>query len=368
MRGVDIIEGIQNYVVNWAKIKKGENILIVADSLADPMVVDLTATVARAQKANVVVSWIEFNPIQAQGGGKIIEAALKGTDKLLRFTFSLSHDKGTVEACQEFGLRMYGVANPTKEFFASEAATFPIPLIIEISRETVQRARASKQVHITDDKGTDLWAEGRPENWGCDIRPKDFEGNYLNWDYDTNLPGNYPMTFPGAHTGLIPPENGNGVTVFDAFSRIGICKTPLKLTFKDNYFIKVEGGDEADTLKSMIEGVPHANFFVEIMFGLHPKTRNILDQKPIPNEAERRAGNLHIGVGNRRVMSMRPFKVTSKIQYHFDGFILNPTITIGDDVLVNKGRLTVLDSPRIRELAKEYGNPDKLLAQTYGKG
>ena len=55
MRSVDIIEGIQNYVVNWAKIQKGEDILIVADSLADPLVVDLTATVARGQKANVIV-------------------------------------------------------------------------------------------------------------------------------------------------------------------------------------------------------------------------------------------------------------------------------------------------------------------------
>ena len=366
MKSVDIIEGIQNYVVNWAKIKKGENILIVADSLADPDVVDLTAAVARGQKANVVVSWIEFNPLQAQGGGKILEAAIKGTDKLLRFTFAMSHDRGTVEACQEFGLRMYGVANPTKEFFASEAAKFPVPLIIEIARETVQRARAGKRVHITDDKGTDLWAEGRPENWGCAIRPRDFRGDYKNWDYDTELPGNYPMTFPGEVVGLIPPENGNGVTVFVAYSRIGICKTPLKFTFKDNYFIKVDGGEEADALKGIIEGIPHANFLDEIMFGLHPKTRNILDQKPIPNEAERRAGNLHIGVGNRRLMSMRPFKETSKIELHLDGFILNPTITVGEDVLVDKGRLTVLDSPRIRELAKEYGNSDKLLAQTFG--
>jgi len=363
MKSIDIIEGIQNYVVNWAKIKKGENILIVADSLADELVVDLTATVARGQGAKVVVCWIEFNPLQTMGGGKIIDNALKGADKLLRFTFALSHDKGTVEACQEYGLRMYGVTNPTRDFLASEAARFPVELMIEIQRETVQRARKARNIHITDEKGTDFTAEGRPENWSSEIRPKDFKGDYKNWDMDLELTGNYPMTFPGSMTGLIPPENGNGTVVFDVFSGIGVCKTPLRLTCKDNYFTSIEGGEEAETLKRMWKGVPHANYLVEIMWGLHPKCRNILEQKPLPNEAERRAGNLHIGTGNRRLMSMRPFKEKSKTQYHLDGFIVNPTVTIGNDVLIDKGRLAVFDDPRIRDIAKKYGDPDKLLAK-----
>lgn len=373
MKSVDVIEGIQNYILNWVKVRKGENILIVADSLADPLIIDLAAAVAKAQKANVVVSWIEFNPLQTQGGGKIIEWALKGADKVLRFTFAISHDKGTVEACQEYGVRLYGVTNPTSDFFASEAAQFPVPLILEIAKETVHRARSHTKIHITHENGTDLWAEGRPENWGSATRPRDFGGDYKDWDYDTELPGNYPMTFPGEVVGLIPPDTANGVAVYHAYSRVGVCKTPLKLTFKDCYFINVEGGDEATVLRNVIHGVPHANYLEEIMFGLHPKARNILDQKPLPNEAERRAGNLHLGNGNRRLMSMKPFadndlgrvfapKETSKAQLHLDGFILNPTITIGDDVLIDKGRLTVLDSPRIREIAREYGDPDKLLS------
>jgi hypothetical protein len=206
MRGIDIIEGMQNYVINWAKVKKGENVLILADSLADEFVVEQAATVCRGQGANVVVSWIEFNPVQTLGGGKIIDAALTGTDKMLRFTFATSHDRGTLKACREYGLRIYAVCNPTRDFFASEAARFPVELMVEIARETVQRARAGRKIHITDKKGTDLRVEGRPENWSCEIRPRGFQGDYRTWVYDTDLPGNYPMTFPGSMTGLIPPE------------------------------------------------------------------------------------------------------------------------------------------------------------------
>ncbi len=362
MRGVDVIEGIHNYIVNWVKVKKGENVLLLADSLADSLVVEMAAAVARAQGAHVVVSWIEYNPVQTMGGGKIIDAALTGTDKMLRFTFATSHDAGTVKACREYGLRIYGVCNPTQEFFASEAARFPVKLMLEIARETVQRARAGRNIHITDKKGTDLTAEGRPENWSCEIRPKGFKGDYRTWDYDTELPGNYPMTFPGSVTGLIPPEKANGVAYFDAFSSIGVCEEPMKFTFKENRFVSVEGGKEADQFNATYSGIPNVNAVVEIMYGLHPKTRNILDQKPFPNEAERRAGNLHIGVGNRPLMSMKPWKEKASKQYHLDGFILKPTIKINDEVLIDNGRLTFLDDPRIREIAKKYGDPDKLLA------
>lgn len=363
MRGVDVIEGIQNYVINWVKVKKGENVLLLADSLADESIVEQTATVVRGQGANIVVCWIEYNPIQTMGGGKIIEAALAGTDKMLRFTFATSHDRGTVKACREHGLRIYGVCNPTEEFFASEAARFPVELMLEIARESVQRSRAGKRIHITDRKGTDLTAEGRPENWSCEIRPWGFKGDYRTWVYDTDIPGNYPMTFPGSITGLIPPDNANGVAYFDAFSSIGVCEETLKFTFKDNRFISVEGGKEADRFNSTYTGIPNINALVEIMFGLHPKTRNLLDQKPFPNEAERHAGNLHLGVGNRPLMSMKPWKEKSAKEYHLDGFILKPTITINDEVLIEDGRLTIFDDPRIREIASKYGNPDKLLAQ-----
>jgi hypothetical protein len=362
MRGVDVIEGIQNYIINWVKVKKGENILLVADGLADESVVELAATVARAQGASVVVSWIEFNPIQTLGGGKIINAALTAADKMLRFTFATSHDAGTVKACREYGLRIYGVCNPTEEFFASEAARFPVELMLEIARETVQRARAGRKVHITDKKGTDLTAEGVPENWSCEIRPRGFKGDYSTWDYDTELPGNYPMTFPGSIVGLIPPENGSGVAYMDAFSSIGVCEEPMKFTFKDNRIVSVEGGKEADQFNAAYAGIPNINAFVEIMWGLHPKTRNILDQKPFPNEAERRAGNLHLGIGNRPLMSMRPWKEKAAREYHLDGFVLKPTIAIDDKVLIDNGRLLVLDDHRIREIAKKYGDPDKLLA------
>jgi hypothetical protein len=100
------------------------------------------------------------------------------------------------------------------------------------------------------------------------------------------------------------------------------------------------------------------------MFGLHPKVRDApLDQKPIPNEAERRYGNIHIAIGNMRCFSMYPFEETGGTELHLDGFVLDPTIEIDGEPVVEDGELTFLDDPDIREVAEKHGDPDELLKQ-----
>ena len=122
MRATDRAPGIRNYVENWAEVEAGENVILVADSYANEDMVNEVAAEARAMGADVVVSWIDFNPIQAQGGGPIIDEALTAADKMLRMTFATSHDRGTQKAIMEHGLQMYSVANPhDPEFFVQEA-------------------------------------------------------------------------------------------------------------------------------------------------------------------------------------------------------------------------------------------------------
>jgi hypothetical protein len=362
MRETDIIEGVQNYVVNWARVQRGEHVLVVADSIADRMVVDLIAAVAKGQGANVVVAWIDFNPRQTQGAGPIIGAALQGADKLLRLNFALSHDKDTSQALQEYGVSMYGVCNPVPQFFASEAARFPVELTHAILHKTLEIVWREKvtTVRVTDPKGTDVQAKGYAKDWGGD-----YMNSALRWD----MPGVYPRTFPGAIVGLVPPFAGEGVAIFDAYSGIGICQEPLKLTFEDNHCTHIEGGIEASKLRSMIRGIPGGNFLCEIMFGLNPKIRSNapLDQKPIPNEAERRAGNLHIGMGNRPLWSwvfeeMKGVKGPYR-QSHLDGFLVKPSVYVNGEPIIEGGHLTILDDPQVREVAKKYGDPEELLAE-----
>jgi hypothetical protein len=60
---------------------------------------------------------------------------------------------------------------------------------------------------------------------------------------------------------------------------------------------------------------------------------------------------------------MYPFEETGGTELHLDGFVLDPTIEIDGDPVVEDGELTFLDDPDIREVAAEHGDPDKLLTQ-----
>jgi hypothetical protein len=48
--------------------------------------------------------------------------------------------------------------------------------------------------------------------------------------------------------------------------------------------------------------------------------------------------------------------------FHWDGGGLKPTLTLGKKTIIDRGYLTMLDDPDVRELASKYGNPDDFLS------
>lgn len=356
LRPVDIMPGIQNYVVNWACVKSGEEIVVLADSLADELVVELTAATAAAQGANARVIWIDFNPVPVQGAGPAVSAALQQADKVFRFTFATSHDKETARAYQEYGTTIFGCASPTREFFASEAARYPVELILAIGRKVLEKvwSKPTAMLRLTHENGSDF---------RCEVRSEDWVGDCANPHFKWDVPGVYPRNFPGAIVGVLPPRNAEGVIKFHAYAGgIGMCQD-LRLTYENNKCVKIQGGPEADQLRALIKDVPHANTVVEVMWGLHPRIRPDapLDQKPIPSEAERRAGNVHVAIGNRpwwgHMMKLPP----TKVNRHLDGFITGASLYIDDEPIIDEGYLCVLDDPEVREIASKYGDPRRLL-------
>lgn len=363
LRIVDIIEGIQNYVCNWAKVRKGEEVVIVADSKADELVVETTAGMVQAQGANVQVIWISHNPIPLQGAGRSVTAALERADKYLRLNHATGHDKETQTAVMAYGLSVFGVASTSREFFASEAARYPIELVLAMGRKQIEKIFKKRRVKVrlTHENGTDLRAEGAAEDWVCDYCNPDF-----TWEVEgSRMGGVYPRQFPGAMVGLVPPLNGEGVVQFHAYAGIG--RSDLRLTYKDNKCVKIEG-PEASRLQELIKDVPMADTLVEIMFGLHPRIRPeaTIDQKPIPTEAERKAGNVHVAIGNRPWGRhfMKAHTPPGKIGRHLDGFIVKPSLYIDDEPVILKGHNTILDDPEIRKIASQYGDPARLLTET----
>lgn len=367
LRAVDIAPGIHNYVVNWAGVRRGEEVVVLADGMsADELVVESVASVASAQGAHVNVVWIPYNPIPVQGAGKSVSYALMQADKVFRLCWAVSHDKSSAYSYQMYGTSFFGCARPQRDFFASRAATFPIELTFAIARRQIERIWEFGRGHVVrvvHPNGTDLRAYGDPEDWVVDgVKPL---SRRRGWLEPKDIPGAYPNNFPGIVVGLVPPHGGQGMVKYESFAGIGA--TPdMTLTFDEGRAIQIRGGVEAARLRELIQGVPGGNTMVEIMWGLHPKIRADapIDQVPIPTEAERFAGNLHVAIGNRPWFGHVMRLEQSRVQRHLDGFMRKPSVYIDDEPIIENGYPLVLQDAEVRKVAAKYGDPDELLMPT----
>ncbi len=351
----EVMEGAKKFVIDFCRIKKGERVVILADDMADPFVTEVVGQLAQEAGAEVTSIWIKFSEIAYRGTSEAAYEAVKKADKYLRLSLNTGHHAlGMNIAMQEYGLSGYTLLPATPELLTSKAAKFPLELIKLIALKAFSWARKSKTLRITTPKGTDLFTELNPKNWAG--YPGRFQPEWRFYpDYIGLAPGDDPNTFPPGVCGTYPkPDTGKGVIFYDSMASVGVAKEPLVVTIENGWATKIEGGKEAEKLKSMLDPFKNSKHLSEIMFGLNPKSRINLSQKPTPLEAERHAGNTHIALG-RGIGAKYPSEV------HFDGFVLKPTIYLDGEPIVEKGHLVLLEDAEVRECAKKYGDPDEIL-------
>ena len=358
----EVMEGAKKFVIEFCRIRNGERVVILADDIADPFVTDTVAQLAREVGAEVTVMWVKFSEVAYKGTPEAVYEAAKKSEKFLRLSLNTGHHTlGLNIAMAEYGCSCYSLLPATPELLTSKAAKFPLEVINLIATKAFLRVRKAKTLRITTPKGTDLFTELNPKTW--DGYPgrwlPEWGGKKFYPDYIGLVPGDTPNTFPPGACGTYPkPDTGKGVIVFDSMASVGVAKESLVVTIKDGWATQIEGGEEAEKLRGYLDPVKNPKHLAEIMFGLNPKSRINLSQKPTPLEAERHAGNTHIALG-RGVGAKYPAST------HFDGFVLKPTLYLDGEPIIENGRLLFLDDREVRQCAKKYGNPDEILEDVW---
>jgi hypothetical protein len=54
--------------------------------------------------------------------------------------------------------------------------------------------------------------------------------------------------------------------------------------------------------------------------------------------------------------------------FHLDAMMVFPTLTVGDETVLDRGRLPFLEEEGFREVAAEFGDPDEFLAYPQVQG
>ncbi|MCS7182412.1 MAG: aminopeptidase [Thermoanaerobaculum sp.] len=137
---------------------------------------------------------------------------------------------------------------------------------------------------------------------------------------------------PSGEAYLMPEEGKTqGVVVVDgALAGIGRLQEPVRLTIVDGAVAAVEGGAQAQEFARQIEAAgPQARNVAELGVGTNPKAK----VTGVILEDEKVLGTVHIAFGNNVSMGG-----TVDVPFHVDGILLNPTLILDEEVLLENGQ------------------------------
>jgi hypothetical protein len=368
-RGASI--AIDDMLDKCAQIQEGQEVLILAqidglyggDNLVDEQAVSWIQAAVQSRGANASVLWIdEPDRPHAWRVPPVLKAALTGCDVMINHSFDLVTEE-IIEFRDLFGAKdpdfiMVRNFATTAPLLCTAWAQTPHELVSEIRYQASVPFKDGVAWRLTDENGTDLEgvvaASDNPFFPVYTTRRAEV-GGYRPWP-----------------EWVIPPINiksTNGTVVFDCmlswWSRyIGISpyfEKPIRLTIEDCRIKKIEGGQEAVALKSFLEEMKRflgdgVYDFPAIHTGVHPQA--IVGAHQCPSLLYRRvidhshACNIHFHIGAPAATKEYPYWM------HCTGDIRTATWQVGDTLLHDRGRLTVLDHPDVLAVAKRYpGRP-----------
>jgi hypothetical protein len=391
----DMLPGTMNCAENVVTIEPGENVLLLADTTTDFDIVEAYRVAYTAVKGKVSVLTV---PGVGAGGSaheltdkqlcglfpEVAVEAIKGCDLFINLTgfadmhgiYGAGHSKyglNPLDFYEKHNTRLLSVVIANKEGLASDWATYPQPLFKYLNFKAHEHMLSAvngdfdnAKVHVTDPQGTDLTITGFKMCTKGDLT-------------DEVRPIN---TFGTEQVGCIPhypTPNAEGVIVSTS-THPGYIPT-MKATIKEGRVVDLEGGGEVsgewmrDWKKGenqssegrvTIFGTPPGdgiNWFEELMYGIHPRAFRVGWKYRYEGSetfqawvgGTRRSGVLHFGIGGGKDEWYR----------HRDLEVYFPTLTVNDTVLIENGRLKILDMPEVIEEAKKYGDPDLLLNEKW---
>jgi len=230
--------------------------------------------------------------------------------------YSLTHTQARKKAT-EAGARGATMPGITRDIFV-ETMSADYSRINDMALKMVEALKGVKTIRVTSPSGTDIAfsIEGRPVIADTGIlREKGAFGN-----------------LPAGEVFVAPVEGtAEGVIVFDAsVASIGILKNPIKISVKEGFAVRIEGGEEASKLSRLLESVKHREAYNIAEFGIGCNTGarivgNILEDEKV-------FGTVHIALGDNSTFGGKTIA-----GIHLDGIITRPTVYADGRKIIENG-------------------------------
>jgi hypothetical protein len=373
MEAVGITSGaataISDFLDNCAEVKAGDEVVLVAhvdglyggDNVVDQQTIAWIQAAIQARKANPSILWIdEPAHLHKWRVPPVFMAALKASNVFINHSFDLTIEelKSIQNAATDNNVKLCRNFATTVGLLNSPWAQTPYELVSEIRYQAcVPFGSGGMPYQITDENGTYIEGTIMPPN-----HPR-----FPTYTRRRNEgPGYRP--FP---EWVFPPINvkdTSGTIVFDRmlswWSRyIGIppfFQNSIRLTIEKGKINRIEGKDEADALKRFLKSMEPkvgdlAYSFPEIHSGVHPCA--VVAPQQCDNTLIRRLVDhsesccIHFHIGAPWPRPEYPYWL------HITGDLRTATWKVGNHLIHDRGHLTALDHPKVKEIADKY--PDR---------
>lgn len=299
-------------------VRPGEEVAVVADHASDFALVQALAAAAAAAGGEATVVVMPRRERAGAPANAVVSAALRGAAAIVAPTSTaLTFTPALTEVLRERRARAIVMSGIRREHLLAGAAAADYEEVYQITRPLADRLLAGRSIRVTSAAGSDLTASIEGVAVGCGA-------SYAR------QPGEI-SSFPSGEAWMSPVEGtGNGVLVADGSAHmLGILTEPVRVTFRDGRAVAIDGGDQAERLREIIDGVDNGDNLGELSIGTNPSagfTGNITEDK-------KRLGTVHFALGN----SVSGGKVHSPL--HLDMLLRTPTVELDGEVIVRGGRI-----------------------------
>ncbi|MFC1932733.1 aminopeptidase [Chloroflexota bacterium] len=302
-------------------VNKGENVLILTDTNVERVVYE--SLVAAVSEMEAVPVLLIIPPPAAFGHEpqEIAAVAISRADTLIAAcSVSVTHTDAVREGLAA-GVKYVAMGGVDSDILTHGAATADYDEVQQITGRLIEIMSKGNRVRVTSTQGSDIT-----------FSIKGRKGHPLDAIF---RPGTIAC-FPDGEAAWAPVEGtAQGLLIVDtSMHHIGKCHSPIRLTVKDGKVVNIEGENEADQLKKLLQDKGDDNSYNigEFAIGTNPKARCTGN----PQEDKKTLGSVHIAIGDSRSLGG-----TVSSRTHLDGIILRPTVYIDGKMITDNGKMLI---------------------------
>lgn len=303
------------------QVKPNEKVLIVYDDNKTDIAKGIYDEAIKVSKSTVLLKIPEGKVSGSEPPADAAQRMKEFDVVIITTTKSISHTKARKQAC-EAGARLASMPGITKEIM-ERAIDVDYKAMKKRAIKIGNKLENADIVKITSPSGTNVTMS--------------IKGRFCGHSHAGifNKPG-FWGNLPGAEVCLGPLEGTtNGILVVDlTFGIGGLLKEPIKITIENGFAVKIEGGEDADKLKSILNSVNDKDAYAvaELGIGVNDKakiTGNALEDEKV-------FGTAHMALGNNK-----SYGGIIDVPIHLDGIFSKPTIEVDGEIIMKNGELII---------------------------